>query len=507
MAPDDNSSAASNPRAPAWALLVYLAGDNQWGHDALFRDLEEIWRTGSSSDLEIFVQYDGQEGAAGRYVVPLAALGPPSPEEPFERIDSGRTDTLLDFLRWGLLRSRAERVAFVLGSPYAMSPDKAERDPDGATIFSLAHDQGSGNYLEVPDLAGVIREALRDSNRRQIDLLAIDTCRVQFLELAYELEDIVGIVVAPQTEVPTQGWQYERVLKCWKKLAASTPQKSAADVAVKIVGEIVESYRSAGSSVSALDLQRLDDVALAFDTLCIATLQVMGEGLIWKARHLLLESLAAPQDIPVYDCGSFFVLWEAVLDAMSDEAYQGWLATTLQRSVGRRLDRFCEALAGHLDGARRASAPGHETLRERLSLIVDALRAADRKAGGDVLLNALDAGVKRRLGLLGPQGTAAERDAAQKDAATRDAVVKTAVKKAIYLLSDERRFDFERMEDATESARRLADQSHRAKVALLGDLDRDAHGMVLSARARQVPTLDGLVGPACPCTGRASWTR
>ena len=149
MGPDANGPEAANSHPPAWALLVYLAGDNDWGHDALFRDLEEIWQAGSSPDLEIFVQYDGPGGGSGRYVVPLAASGPLAPEEPFQRVDSGRTDTLLDFLRWGLLRSRAERVAFVLGSPYAVSPDKAENDPDGATIFSLAHDQGSGNYLEV----------------------------------------------------------------------------------------------------------------------------------------------------------------------------------------------------------------------------------------------------------------------------------------------------------------------------------------------------------------------
>src|SRR5690349_5050265 len=139
MEPVDNGPAASSSRPPAWTVLVYLAGDNDWGHDAMYRDLEEIWRTGSSPDLEILVQYDGPKGA-GRYIVPRAGAADLSPHMPFGRIDSGRTDTLLDFLRWGLLRSHAERVAFVLGSPYAVSPDRAEHDPDGATVFSLAHD-------------------------------------------------------------------------------------------------------------------------------------------------------------------------------------------------------------------------------------------------------------------------------------------------------------------------------------------------------------------------------
>jgi hypothetical protein len=43
---------------------------------------------------------------------------------------------------------------------------------------------------------------------------------VQFLELAYELEDLVSILIAPQTKIPTSGWNYVRVLTRWKQLAA-----------------------------------------------------------------------------------------------------------------------------------------------------------------------------------------------------------------------------------------------------------------------------------------------
>ena len=79
--------------------------------------------------------------------------------------------------------------------------------------------------------------------------------------------------------------------------------------------------------------------------MCIGTLQALGEGLIWKTRELLLQKLKQ-SSAPVYDCGSFFVLWSAALNAMTDEAYQGWLGTTLQRAFrneARSVLRGCRA--------------------------------------------------------------------------------------------------------------------------------------------------------------------
>ena len=397
--PDDNA-----PRQPAWGLLVYLAGDTEeWG-EALRDDLGEILKAGGSSDLRIVVQYDGAEGAV-RHIVSSGSSCKPTVRQ-LGRIDSGSTAALLDFLQWGISVCDSERIALVLGSPLVVSPGDAERDPDRISVFSLTHDAGSGNYLDVCDMAGTVREALKDSGRDQLDVLAIDSCRVQFLELAYELEDIVRILIAPQTEIPAAGWDYIRILTRWKEQAALREQASTRDVASALLDDISECYRDGGSlrSVSALDLQRLDDVANAFDTMCIGTLQALGEGLIWETRKLLLETLArsfakepppsdgsyssAPSrddgDVPVYDCGSFFVMWSGALKAMADEAYQGWLGTTLQRATGTKLDRFCEAVARHLESALRDASIGlvslarGVSLRDRLKLLLTA-PARDRR--------------------------------------------------------------------------------------------------------------------------------
>jgi pimeloyl-ACP methyl ester carboxylesterase len=500
-APRPNTTA----RQPAWGLLVYLAGDtDEWG-ESLRDDLNEILTAGGSPDLRIAVQYDGVEGAV-RHIV---SSGPatPSGSRQLGRVDSGSTSALLDFLQWGISVCGSERLALVLGSPLVVSPGDAERDPDRVSVFSLTHDTGSGNYLDVCDMAGTVREALKDSGRDQLDLLAIDSCRVQFLELAYELEDIVRILIAPQTEIPARGWDYVRILAKWKEQAARRQHASTREVAGALLADISECYRDGDTrrAVSALDLQRLDDVANAFDTMCIGTLQALGEGLIWATRDLLLKTLALSAaknrasendetethgekngDVPVYDCGSFFAMWSAALKAMSAESYQGWLAKTLERSTGTKLDRFCEAVARHLksvlvNGDRLGVDSQGKPVADRLRLLVAALRTTPRKRAAKKLLRAIGAAVSRQITLLEPGSSAEAVRVEAAAAAAREASIKAAIQQAFHLLPPERQFDLGRMEEAADTARRLAAQADAANRALLGDSSIELGGLVVAS--------------------------
>jgi len=489
-------------RLPTWGVLIYLAGDNESGHEAIHDDLLEILTAGGSPDLRIAVQHDGPHGAA-RYIVP-ATTGPDLPPvQRFGRIDSGSPGAMLDFLRWGLSACRCERMALVIGSPLAVSPGEAERDPDRGTLFSLAYDDRSGRFLDVCDMAGVVREALRDAGREQLDLLAIDSCQVQFLELAYELEDVVRIVIAPQTEIPIGGWDYRRVLGAWKELAAQRPSLGTPQLAEALLAPISACYSDGltSHSVSAVDLQRLDEVARTFDTMCIGTLQALGEGLIWKTRELVLQKLKQTS-APVYDCGSLFVLWSATLNAMTDEAYQAWLGTTLQRKSGTKLDRFAEAVARQLETAAadaRAETPSIRTaVRQRIGLLLGALQAGQHHSA-TAFLDDLAAGVSRRIDLL--DRSPAEETLEKKAADERETAVRTAIKQAHNLLPRERQIDLKRMEDSAVNARRMANLSLQARNALLGDRDSETRGMVIASRT------DPPCGSGWPCWSGVSMYR
>ncbi|MEQ1910795.1 MAG: CHAT domain-containing protein [Vicinamibacterales bacterium] len=507
MAVPEPSSDGEHPAAATWGVLVYLAGDTPWGHVELRDDLHEILASGGSRDLTLVVQHDGPEGGS-RYIVPPRSSPKLEAVELLPRADSGKTTVLLDFVRWGLTICRAERIALVIGSSYSVAPNSGE-EHQGASVLSLTFDQGSGNFLDVVDLAGVLQEALTQAERAHLDLLVIDSCFVQFLELAYELEGTVRFVIAPQTTIPAAGIDYRRVLARWKELAGAERFTGTADVSRELLKVVNESYERSNEprAVSLLDLERLDEVARAFDTLCIGTMQVLGEGLIWRARNQLLEHLEKTAQGPVYDCGSFFALWSATLDAFADEAYQGWLGSTLMKPSDSRLTRFFEATARHLentsveavirDVAKELELPGYSSslpaeagaqpvdikgleasVRTRLTPLTSALlNRGDRRRASTRVLKFLDQGLVERIRLLAHGKDKHERQVARVAAVARDRVVKVAMDSARRLLPDERQFDLLRLEEAAESAGRLARQSDQARRALLGDAE--TRGMVL----------------------------
>lgn len=494
-----------------WAALFYLAGDVEALASSVQRDLSEILAASSSQEVAIVVQHDGPQGATRYLVPPRSSAGATEQIEPVEhlgRIDSGSAQTLANFLRWAFSVCRAERYALILGGLNALDPAQGTMGEDlgRSRVFTLCRDDSSGGYLDVVELGGVIRSVLEEKKREQLDLLAVDSCHTQFLELAYELEGRVAVLLTSQTEVAGEGWHYTQVLDRWRTIAQEHgPALSAAQLARALVPTILASYRVGGDdtrfAVSALDLHRLDDVARAFDTLCISLVQSLGEGLIWRGRQLIVDWFDSDQEkgFPAYDCGSFFIIFAEVMNAMADEAHQRWLATTLQRATGSGYPRFRAELADELSRRVQASVDP-----ERVHAVIAALRQEDFATAGKVLLAEIDDAMKQRLGAWarGRFDTKALDDLARR-AATRDREVKEAIDEVFATLPEERRVDFERMEDSIDTARRLARQARQAALMLLGDRAlRDLPGFIEGATSRE-----GMVLISATLDSRPGWPR
>ncbi len=457
--------AAKSQTAAQWTVLCYLAGDILAPlAEELQHDLQEILAAGATDKVSIAVQFDGRDGGV-RYILPKT-----TPAERLGHINSGSPAVLGDFLRWGLSVCPGERVALVLGGLNALDPrqEEVEQGRAASRVFTICRDDSCGGYMDVVELGAVIREVLGERQRAHLEILAVDSCHSQFLELAYELEGIVQVLLAAQTTVPASGWNYTKVLRTWMQTVQKAKEGSdAASVARALLPAIVESYRTDSKHpcvVSALDLRRLDDVARAFDTLCIGMLQVLGEGLIWQTRQLLLERFDAPamkSQGDAYDCGSFFMLLGSSLDYMTDEATQGWLGTTLQRASGAAFRRFCSAVARRLERVKSKNPA-------RMQLLIKLLRSEDQVASGGTLLKELGHGITARLDLLAANAPLNTRQLAAAAARDSDKLLEEAIRVEFLLLPAERRFDFERLKDSVDTARRLAKQSRQSAMTLLG---------------------------------------
>lgn len=493
---------SQSTRVADWAVLFYIAGDveNRQSRDreakSLHDDLNEILKAGASHEVRIAVQHDDPVKGARRFLLTERSNVNLEPVESMHKIDSGSSDVLADFLRWGLSVCPAKRVALVLGGQSALAPsDSTEKgNHRGARVFTICRDDNAGGYMDVIELGTVIRKVLNEYGREQLEMLAIDSCQTQFLELAYELEGQVEVLLAPQYWVPTAGWNYTSVLQTWKKLARQhRDELDTIFLARQLVPVIIDAYEKSSPDsqaeyfVSALDLRRLDDVARAFDTLCIGMLQVLGEGLIWKARALVL-SLLNPEIRPrkakqstvrehnedrleAYDCGSLFAMLAASLEAMADESTQGWLGVALQRGSGEAFTRFRNVAAQSLEQFLRDNRDlNSRRRRERLRKWVQALRDKKPSVAGERMLKLVEKGIRDRVHLLHPDHFDAEAWKSRSDEAELcDRDLNQAIHEALRLLPEDNQVDYDRQLEAATSARRLAQQAKLAAKMLFGE--------------------------------------
>ena len=136
--------------------------------------------------------------------------------------------------------------------------------------FSDAHrsicydDTSGGDALDNRELR-VVLAGIRDLLGRKIDLLGMDACLMNMVEVAWQLRDSVEVIVGSEIEEPFDGWPYAEILN---RLTAR-PRQDAAALARWIVKSYLASYRGKGETVtqSALDLSRIGAVTAGIDAL------------------------------------------------------------------------------------------------------------------------------------------------------------------------------------------------------------------------------------------------
>ncbi len=259
-APDDTG--AGTARA-AWTLLVYMAGDNSL-EGYVTHDLDELEAGGSDSSVRVLVQADRAPGGADdggdwtgtrRYrIVADDVPGVVSPHEDLGEVDMGDPAALAEFLAWGRAVAPAEHTALVLWNHgYAWSLTVPPPP-------SIAGDDTSGTEISLAE--GELREGLAEQVAAEgpLDLVAFDACYMGSWEVAHSLRDQARVLVASEAWVGGEGLLYTPILRALR----ADPTRDAATIAMDMATQAV----AAGEmTYSAVDLARMDDLAVALDGL------------------------------------------------------------------------------------------------------------------------------------------------------------------------------------------------------------------------------------------------
>ncbi len=296
MSGRDTASVAEVPLRP-WALLAYLCGDNATMAAHVKAQVDAVRSFAGSPHLHVALQYDLPGTGASRMAQREDGAWD---EHALGRVNSGARETWLDFFRWALDRCPSDRVIVVVTGTGLLDPRAAYGNPevDRTHLFTVCEDDTDKDALRLSEFGTVLREALVQADRDAIDVLALDMRELQCLEVAYEIDGCARLLVAPQTRIPDEGWDYAVVLSvCAAALQVSGGVVGATDMARVVLHAAADGYetRRAGTlALSVLDLSALADVAAAFDTLSLAMLHSLGDELVWRARAAVVDRLKPP---------------------------------------------------------------------------------------------------------------------------------------------------------------------------------------------------------------------
>ena len=256
-----------------WTFMVYMCADNDLDARGP-EDIAELELAGSSENSNILVQLDRANGPARRYYITKRA--PESPvddwgvtskmEADLGELDMGDHRQLVDFFRWSAKNHPAEKYALVIwnhGSGWKPAARAA-----GATnpeTRAIAFDFDSKNSISTPALGEAMR-AMSGIISKKVDILVMDACLMQMIEVAWEVSDDVNYICASEDIEPDSGMPYRPVCDIINKY----PKVSARALSIITAGAFAEKFTKTSTphTYSVVDCARLGELKTALDGLC-----------------------------------------------------------------------------------------------------------------------------------------------------------------------------------------------------------------------------------------------
>jgi len=285
-----------------WTFMVYMAGDNNLDGAAL-RDIAEMARAGSTKDVNILVQLDRiEDNLTRRFRITQGGGFKKDCIESFGDTNTGDPKILYDFVKWAADNYPADRYALILwnhGSGWwedakSRAAGSAEKKPRRRLFRqpvrypvpqeqlnlpapqehrSICYDDTSGgDALDNRELR-IVLAGICALLGRKIDLLGMDACLMNMVEVAYQLRESVNVIVGSEIEEPFDGWPYAEILT---RLTAR-PRQDAAALARWIVRSYLLSYKGKDETVtqSALDVSRIGEMTAKVDALSASLLAAL----------------------------------------------------------------------------------------------------------------------------------------------------------------------------------------------------------------------------------------
>jgi Clostripain family len=263
--------AVSTGKAIKRTIFVYMIGsdlESQGGEGAA--DLKEMTESTSSPHINLVVQTGGADSVGWNIGRRLSVSnGIIQEHDTLGKLNMGKSESLSDFLLWGIKRHPAQEYMLILWSHGSGSVNLQVNE------YGLV---GPDEIFEDSLTAAEIRLALervKTSSAATFSMIGFDACLMGTVEVANLLQPYAKYLIASQELEPGSGWNY----KAWLTSLAKQPEMDALLVGKKIVDSYFDFYKGKGDAkqltLSLTDLEKLPGLISAVDAWAGATSKVV----------------------------------------------------------------------------------------------------------------------------------------------------------------------------------------------------------------------------------------
>jgi len=243
-----------------WTIMVYINADNSLDRYGTY-DMIEMEKVGSGKDINIVTQIDRNELPARRYYVTKRSENPVVDDwnissknvAELGEVDMGDYNEFVRFAEWGIANYPAERYMIIMWN----HGNGWSKNKNSQLVKGISFDDESGNNISTDQMAFALAK-INQAAGGKLDILGVDACLMQMIEVLYEIKDYVKYVVASEEMIPANGWPYDLILKP----LADNPDIASADYAKLLCDAYKQYYTVKGAgTLSAIDCSFIDGLA------------------------------------------------------------------------------------------------------------------------------------------------------------------------------------------------------------------------------------------------------
>lgn len=228
-----------------WTVMVYINGKNNLSGSGV-EDVNEMEAVGSTGKMNIVVELGRKDAKTKRYFITKDKHPYDITSKTLETLydeDMGDWKHLVDFASWARKKYPARRYMLIIWN-----------HGDGwTTSKGISYDDETGNHISTPELGIAMKQIGR------VDILAMDACLMQMIEVAFEVKDYADIIVASEETESGDGYPYDAIFKKMAMMTTASNEQIAKNIVTQYGSFTSPSKRA---TQSALKTDKLDSLVL-----------------------------------------------------------------------------------------------------------------------------------------------------------------------------------------------------------------------------------------------------